>query len=137
MMVGFPGETEADFEDTLSLVEAVRYDMMFSFKYSARPGARAESLDGKVPEEEKQRRLERLQALQREITRESNRAYVGKTVEVLVTGPASRSALQVSGRTRTGKLVNFEGPRSLERRLVSVKITRAGQNSLEGVQRFD
>jgi tRNA-2-methylthio-N6-dimethylallyladenosine synthase len=108
VMVGFPGETEAQFERTLELFAAVRYDQAFMFKYSDRAGTRAAEEPEKVAEAEKQRRLVALVALQNDISREVNRAQVGRVLEVLVEGPDPRDPAKLRGRTRGNKIVVFE-----------------------------
>jgi len=131
IIVGYPGETEADFQDTMSLVDAVKYDGAFSFKYSPRPRTAACDLPDDVPEEEKGRRLTLLQARQREIQCERNAAYVGCLREVLVESNA-RSRVRLVGRTSDNKIVNFDGPDELIGSFVSVEITGFGPNSLKG-----
>lgn len=132
VMVGFPGETAADFERTLDLMRAVRFDVLYSFRYSPRPGTLAARLPGDVPAEEKRARLTTLQALQRTITLENNKARVGKTYDVLVDAPSPRCAEQVSGRTIHNAIVNFTGPQTLIGTTVPVRVVRANQNSLTG-----
>ncbi len=99
IIVGFPSETDAEFEQTLDLVRAVRYDTAFTFKYSTRPGTRAERLEDDVPEEVKIARLERLIAVQQEISRERNREQLGKTTEILIEHPAPKDDKMWTGRT--------------------------------------
>jgi len=106
VMVGFPGETRADFEETLDLVRTVRFDSLYSFKYSDRKGTAAASFEDKVDEQEKGDRLRDLQALQHTITLEKNQALEGREVEVLVEG-ASKKGEQFTGRTECNKVVNF------------------------------
>ena len=110
IIVGFPGETDADFEATMDLLEKVRYHGAFSFKYSDRPGARSADFGNKVPEEVKGRRLTRLQARQNEISQEVNRQYVGSQMEVMVEGASRSDRGQWSGRTGTNQIVNFPAP---------------------------
>jgi len=131
VMVGFPGETEKDFQDTLDLMERVQFDMAFSFKYSDREGTRAYHMTNKVPEEEKIRRLSVLQELQKNITLEKNRKMVGKVFEVLVEGK-SKDGLLWMGRTTNNKIVNFRCDHSPEGDFLNVKITEALNNSLRG-----
>ena len=121
VMVGFPGETEADFELTLDLIQKIEFDGLFSFKYSDRKGTKAENLKEKVSEEEKSRRLTRLQALQKGITLQKNRLMVGKVLDVLVEGRSKRGE-QLSGRTDTNKIVNFNGNNRYIGKLVKVYI---------------
>jgi tRNA-2-methylthio-N6-dimethylallyladenosine synthase len=132
IIVGFPGETEADFGDTLSLLDDVQYDSAFSFKYSPRPNTAALKLPGEIPEEEKGRRLEILQEHQRRIQTKRNAAYKGKIVEVLVDDRA-RSLYALSGRTSDNKIVNFDGPENLMGRIVCVEISGSTPNSLKGI----
>ncbi|MDE2905870.1 MAG: tRNA (N6-isopentenyl adenosine(37)-C2)-methylthiotransferase MiaB [Acidobacteriota bacterium] len=133
MIVGFPGETAEDFEQTLSLTEAVRYHSMFSFKYSERPNtlARARMPDD-VPEAEKAGRLAALQALQQGIQRELHAATVGRTVTVLADAPSRRRDGEFAGRTSGNTIVNFPGDPTCIGRLLDVRIERAGPNSLWG-----
>lgn len=133
IIVGFPGETEEDFAETLALVEAVGYDSIFSFRYSDRPKTRALHLPGRVPEEEKARRLTILQARQKSISAAKNQALVGRSLEVLVERPSGRYPGQLTGRTRHNKLLNFDGPEALIGCLVQVRVTEAWAASLRGV----
>ena len=140
MIVGFPGETEADFEETLSLTAAVRYHSMFSFKYSPRPNTLAEKrLPDDVPEPEKTRRIMALQQLQREIQSELNAGLIGAEVVVLVDAASRRRDTELSGRTSGNVVVNLPGPASWIGRTVEVRIERAGPHSVWGraVEAFD
>jgi tRNA-2-methylthio-N6-dimethylallyladenosine synthase len=142
MIVGFPGETVEDFSHTLSLVEAVGYHSIFSFKYSARPNTLASRrMPDDVGEDEKTARIVTLQARQREIQARLHARAVGTTVEVLVDGASRRREGEMSGRTSGNTVVNFpvpSGPRHPEPaaawigRTVPVTIRRAGPNSLWG-----
>jgi tRNA-2-methylthio-N6-dimethylallyladenosine synthase len=133
MIVGFPGETDDDFEDTLTLTAAVRYHSMFSFKYSPRPNTLADKrLADDVVEDEKTRRIVALQALQREIQSELNAAMVGGTAEVLVDAASRRREVELSGRTSTNVVVNLPGPADWIGRMVPVRIERAGPHSVWG-----
>ena len=132
IIVGFPGETEADFEDTLSLLDAVQFDSAFSFKYSPRPNTAALNLPGEVPEEEKGRRLEKLQERQKLIQYNKNAAYLGRRLEVLVDDRA-RNRFDLTGRASDNRIVNFDGPESLMGKFIQVEITGFGPNSLKGV----
>lgn len=131
MIVGFPGETEAEFEETLSLMEAVNYFDLFSFVYSPRPGTRAAELADDLPKQVKLERLDRLQKLQLQHSRAHNEAYVGTVQQVLVEGLAKREG-QVTGRADSGRIVNFEGQPTLVGTLVEVKIIEGYANSLLG-----
>jgi tRNA-2-methylthio-N6-dimethylallyladenosine synthase len=133
VIVGFPGETEADFEDTLDLVRRVRFHSMFSFKYSPRPNTLASKRmpDG-VTEGEKTRRIVALQALQREIQGELYRQAIGQRVEVLVDAISRRRDSDLTGRTPGNIVVNFPGPPSWLGRLIPVRVTEAMPNSVRG-----
>lgn len=133
MIVGFSGETGADFEETLSLVRRVRFSAMFSFKYSVRPNTFASrKLLDDVAELDKTLRLMTLQTLQREIQLEHHRELLGRVLEVLVDGVSRRSGSEVQGRTSGNTVVNLPGPRDWIGRLVNVRILGAGANSLRG-----
>ena len=131
VMVGFPGETPEDFAMTMDLVERVRFDGLFSFKYSDRDGTPAARMAGKVSEEEKSRRLAELQSFQKEVTRAVNQSLVGRKLEVLVEGPGKRAG-QYTGRTGSNKVVNFAAGSTKPGSLVKVIIRRAHVNSLLG-----
>jgi tRNA-2-methylthio-N6-dimethylallyladenosine synthase len=131
-IVGFPGETEADFQDTLSLVQEAAFQQAFCFKYSPRPKTSAASLPDQVPAGVKAERLARLLALQDRITLAAHQRLVGGTIEVLVEGQSKRSADELSGRLRTNQVVNFSGPTDLVGQLVFVEITEAHPHSLKG-----
>jgi len=134
IIVGFPGETDADFEKTLSLLDEVHYDSLFSFKYSPRPHTPSLSIKDVIPEEEKGHRLSVLQDRQREIQRVRNAALVGETFEVLVSGK-SRRENQWSGYTTSHRVVNFSSQaRELLGTYVQVRVTEATPNSLLGEQ---
>jgi tRNA-2-methylthio-N6-dimethylallyladenosine synthase len=134
VIVGFPGETQEDFEETLSLLDLVQYDGTFSFQYSPRPHTRAATMPGAVPEEEKSRRLALLNERQREIQAARNQSLIGQTFEVLVEG-ASRRENQWTGRTSSNRTLNFTSPRSgLLGEYILVRVTQAGSNSLVGEQ---
>ena len=137
MIVGFPGETAADFEETLSLTEAAQYHSMFSFKYSVRPNTLAEKrLTDDVPEEEKTARIVALQRLQREIQTRLHERAVGTVVDVLVDSASRRRESELSGRTTGNTVVNFPCPAGGEEawigRTVPVLIRAAGPHSLRG-----
>jgi tRNA-2-methylthio-N6-dimethylallyladenosine synthase len=131
IIVGFPGETQEDFEDTLSLVEGVGYDSIFSFKYSPRPGTEAYSYDDAVAEEEKTRRLMVLQEFQRKIQLKRNASLVGKEFEVLVEGKSQRNIKDLMGRTTQNKIVNFPGSQDLLGKFVTVRVTSYSPHSLQ------
>ncbi|MSV35974.1 MAG: tRNA (N6-isopentenyl adenosine(37)-C2)-methylthiotransferase MiaB [Bryobacterales bacterium] len=135
IIVGFPGETEADFAATLGLLEEVEYDAIFGFKYSRRPNTPALALGDQIPEEEKSRRLAIAQERQREIQIRRNAAYVGAVEECLVEG-FNKATGQWIGRTTQHKTLNFlqaaAGDSDLTGKYVAVRVTRAGPNSLVG-----
>jgi tRNA-2-methylthio-N6-dimethylallyladenosine synthase len=131
-IVGFPGETERDFEATLELIADMGFDQSFSFIYSRRPGTPAASLPDDVTQEEKHRRLERLQQLVDGQARAISRAMVGSVQRVLVERNARRDARQLAGRTGNNRWVNFDGPSSLMDGFTDVVITEAMANSLRG-----
>jgi tRNA-2-methylthio-N6-dimethylallyladenosine synthase len=133
MIVGFPGETEEDFRCTLSLLDEVQYDSVFSFKYSPRPGTAALSLPGEISEEEKGRRLYHLQEQQKLIQYNRNAAYLDQVVDVLVEDKA-RSRFNLAGRTTENKIVNFDGPETLMGQVTPVRVTGFSFNSLKGVR---
>ena len=132
VMVGFPGETQEDFADTLSLMEQVRYDSAYTFVYSPRIGTKAAAMEGQIPEEEKQRRIVELVALQNEITYEKNLACVGRRYSVLVEGESLRDDGCVCGRTDCGRMVNLAGTGELVGRFVDVEITEGKKTTLFG-----
>jgi tRNA-2-methylthio-N6-dimethylallyladenosine synthase len=131
VMVGFPGEKDEDFQETMDLVKRVRFDGLFSFKYSDRTGTLAEKMGDKVGEEVKTSRLTLLQALQKEITLQKNRALEGRVVDVLVDGRGGRPG-QVTGRTDTNKIVNFLCDYCAIGQFIKVKVKDGLANSLRG-----
>jgi len=133
MIVGFPGETDADFEETLSLTRAARYHSMFSFKYSARPNTLADKrLADDVADEVKTERIVALQALQRGVQSELNERMVGRVFDVLVDAASRRRETELSGRTSGNVVVNLPGPGAWIGRTVPVRIERAGPHSVWG-----
>ncbi|MBN1637057.1 MAG: tRNA (N6-isopentenyl adenosine(37)-C2)-methylthiotransferase MiaB [Deltaproteobacteria bacterium] len=131
-IVGFPDETPEEFQETLDLIRSVRFDVIYSFKYSPRPGTKASDFTDDVLLTEKKSRLRELQTLQNSITLENHRARLGTTYAVLVDGKSRRSAQQIYGRTTHNTIVNFTGDSSWVGQTVRVRITRANQNSLTG-----
>ncbi|MCL4079626.1 tRNA (N6-isopentenyl adenosine(37)-C2)-methylthiotransferase MiaB [Coriobacteriia bacterium Es71-Z0120] len=130
IIVGFPGETDEDFEDTLDLVRRCRYDQLFTFLYSPRPGTRAATMGDEVPRDVAQERFDRLVKIVQRTALEKNLALVGSTVEVLVEGSSKRDAAMLAGRTRTNKLVHAPvpddaDPDRLVGTLVPVEVTEA------------
>ena len=130
-IVGFPGETDADFESTMNLVRDLDYDVSFSFIYSARPGTPAASMPDPTPQSVKHQRLDQLQAQLREQANRHARRMVGTTQRVLVTGPSRRTEGAMQGRTENNRVVNFFAP-SDSPPLMDVTITEALPNSLRG-----
>ncbi|HEV3468438.1 MAG TPA: tRNA (N6-isopentenyl adenosine(37)-C2)-methylthiotransferase MiaB [Pyrinomonadaceae bacterium] len=132
IIVGFPGETDEAFGDTLSLVERCQYDGLYIFKYSERPGTPASKLTEDVSAAEKTRRFLALEKLQRGIQGRIYQSYVGTQASVLVEGESARSAEDLSGHTACNKVVNFRGPSELVGRVVELQIVEAKTNSLYG-----
>ena len=131
-IIGFPGETEADFNDTMALIEEIGFDVSFSFIYSARPGTPAAALADDTPDEVKKARLAHLQARLREQAEEIAQGMVGSRQRVLVTGTARKDEHQLAGRTENNRVVNFDGPKDLIGDFADVVITEALPNSLRG-----
>jgi tRNA-2-methylthio-N6-dimethylallyladenosine synthase len=131
-IVGFPGETEADFEHTLRLAEEVGFDSSFSFVYSPRPGTPAAELADATPAEEKLQRLHRLQQALEASRRAIGQAMVGRSETVLVEGASKRGASELTGRTSNNRIVNFAAPGELIGRFAQVRITEALPHSLRG-----
>lgn len=125
IIVGFPGETDEQFENTLRVVERVRFDGAYMFAYSPRPGTPAAQMECQVPRAVKQERLQRLIALQNRITCEINNAQVGQVFEVLVEGPSQKDPTKLAGFTRENKMMHFVGARDLAGHLVRVRADEA------------
>ena len=133
IIVGFPGETDDEFQSTLELLRQVEYDEIFSFTYSPRPQTVSAKLyDDDVPNEIKKDRLKKVQSLQREVSLRKNRERIGAVEEILVDGQSKLKNGQIMGRTRTNRIVNLLGPEALVGSLVSIRITGASANSLVG-----
>ena len=132
IIVGFPGETEEDFEDTLSMVEKVKYDQGFTFLYSIRKGTKAAEMQNQIPHEVKQERFQRLIDSMYKIFYEKNKECLGQTLEVLVEGISKNNSDILTGRTRGYKLVHFKGGKRNIGQLVNVKITGHNSFALEG-----
>ena len=132
MIVGFPGETEKDYQETIDMMEKIRFDSTFSFKYSEREGTAAAKLKDSVPEGEKLRRLAALQDLQNRHTLEKNTQLLGTRQQVMVEGRSKNTANDLTGRTGSWKIVNFAGPLELKGQTVVVGITEAYVHSLRG-----
>jgi tRNA-2-methylthio-N6-dimethylallyladenosine synthase len=135
VIVGFPGETEAEFEQTLSLLDHVEYDGVFSFKYSPRPHTPALNLDDAIPDDEKSRRLAVLMERQRDIQKRRNQRHIGEVVEVMVEG-RNEARKQWGGRTSQNKVLNFSAqpdtPHPAIGSYAPVRVTGSFPNSLLG-----
>jgi tRNA-2-methylthio-N6-dimethylallyladenosine synthase len=132
IIVGFPGEEEKDYRETLEMIERIQFDDLFSFLYSDRPHTRASLFPDKVAEEVKQRRLSQVQAVQKGITQRKNKTWEGRNVEVLIEGPSKIRAEERTGRTRTNRIVNFPGDSVPVGALVRVRVRNALAHSLRG-----
>ena len=132
LIVGFPGEREEDFQQTLSILKEVRYDGIFAFKYSIRPNAKAGAFPDQVPEEVKSARLQQVFDLQKDINLEKNAKFIGNTFEVLPEVINPRFPDTLTGRTRTNHVVTFQGPPELLGKFVPVKIIEAHHFRLTG-----
>ena len=131
-IVGFPGETAEDFEQTMKVIEQVNFDMSFSFIYSARPGTPAADIPDDVSEEEKKERLARLQQRINHQAMQFSRAMLGTEQRILVEGPSKKDIMELTGRTETNRVVNFVGTPDMIGKFVDVKITDVYTNSLRG-----
>ena len=132
IIVGFPNESEEEFEDTIKLVEQVRYDAMFTFIYSKRVGTPAAAMPDPYTREDKQRHFDRLTEVANRISGEKHREYEGKTLRVLVDGETGRDEYNLSSRTNGGRLVHLKGDKALIGRFVDVKITASNTWALYG-----
>jgi tRNA-2-methylthio-N6-dimethylallyladenosine synthase len=133
IIVGFPGETSEDFEETMDLIRRVRFDSAFTFLYSIRKGTPAENYTDQVPEAEKHERFNRLVEQLNEITGEINKTYEGNVVGVLVEGPSKTNPKILTGRTESGKLVHFNGTEEMVGQIIPVKITEGKTFNLFGI----
>lgn len=133
VIVGFPGETAEEFEDTIRLVKECQYDSLYIFKYSERRGTPAAQLPDDTPEVEKTARFQVLESLQRESQRRIQSGYVGRTLRVLTEGESARSAEDMTGHSTCNKVVNFKGGKDLQGKIVRVRIIESKTNSLYGV----
>ncbi|WP_109077593.1 tRNA (N6-isopentenyl adenosine(37)-C2)-methylthiotransferase MiaB [Aggregatibacter kilianii] len=131
-IVGFPGETNEDFEQTMNLIAQVNFDMSFSFIYSARPGTPAADYPDDVSEEEKKQRLYLLQQRINNQAAQFSRAMLGTEQRVLVEGPSKKDIMELTGRTETNRIVNFQGTPDMIGKFVDIKITDVFTNSLRG-----
>ena len=130
--MGFPGETDADFKDTLKLVETCEFDALYIFKYSQRRGTPAAKLPDNVTEDQKKQRFLELEARHRQLQKGIHESYIGRQVGVLVEGESTRSAQDMTGHSSCHKVVNFHGGVANSGDLLNVRITEAKLNSLYG-----
>jgi tRNA-2-methylthio-N6-dimethylallyladenosine synthase len=131
-IVGFPGETEADFEETLSLACEVEFDQAFIFKYSQRRDTPAADMPDQVPQKVREERNHRLLEVINEIAKRKYRALVGRQMQILVEGPSKKNPARMTGRTRCNRIVVFDGSERHRGQLMDVNITRAGSFTLYG-----
>ena len=132
IIVGFPGETEEDFEDTLDVVKKVNFEQVFMFIYSRRVGTVADKMENQIPEEIKHKRFDRLKELVENQMKVQNENYVGKEVQILVEGKSKNNDKMLTGRTESNKVVNFEGTDDLIGKIINVKIISEHQWYLKG-----
>jgi tRNA-2-methylthio-N6-dimethylallyladenosine synthase len=132
VIVGFPGETNEDFEETLDVIRQVEFDSLFTFIYSPRKGTPAEKMEDVLSKEEKQANFQKLLDIQNEISLKKNQQYMGRIVEVLVEGYSKNNSEVLTGRTRTGKIVNFVGNEKMIGTLINVRINEVQTWSLAG-----
>ena len=132
IIVGFPGETEEDFEDTIDVVKQVNFEQIFMFIYSRRVGTRADKMENQIPEEIKHKRFDRLKQVFEESVEENNKKYVGTTQKILVEGHSKNNQDMLTGRTDTNKVVIFEGPEELIGKIINIKIVSEHKWYLKG-----
>ena len=132
IIVGFPGETEEDFEDTIDVVKQVNFEQIFMFIYSRRVGTRADKMENQIPEEIKHKRFDRLKQVFEKSVEENNKKYVGTTQKILVEGHSKNNKDMLTGRTDTNKVVIFEGPEELIGKIINIKIISEHKWYLKG-----
>ena len=132
IIVGFPGETEEDFQETLSLLEEVKYDSAFTFLYSIRKGTPAEKYEDQIPEAVKHERFNRMREILDAGMADNNKVYEGRIEKVLVEGSSKKNSKTLTGRTESMKIVNFYGNPDMIGKIVDVKITEGKTYSLVG-----
>ena len=132
IIVGFPGETEEDFEDTLDVVRKVNFEQIFMFIYSRRKGTVADKMENQIPENIKHERFDRLKELFDKQVLENNKKYIGKTIKLLVEGKSKNDEKMLTGRTDSNKVINFEGPSDLIGKIIDIKITEDHKWYLKG-----
>ena len=133
IIVGFPGETEEDFEDTLDVVKKVNFEQIFMFIYSRRKGTAADKMEDQIPEEIKHKRFERLKKLFDTQVTENNKKYIGQTIKILVEGKSKNDDKMLTGRTDSNKVINFEGTEDLIGRIIEIKIIEDHKWYLKGI----
>lgn len=133
LIIGFPNESEEDFQGTLNLLRTVQYDNVYTFIYSKRSGTKAADMPDVTSDQEKRERMERLLALQREIASEHYKRYLGRTLRVLVEGPSKKGAGWLIGKDRAYIIVEFEGPENCIGQFVDVRITETKNWAVSGV----
>ncbi len=133
VIVGFPGETEEDFDLTMRLVQEVGFENVYYFNYSPRPNTSAREMDGAVAASVQEMRFQKFRLMERALVGRKNAALIGTVQEVLVEGRSRRVPFRMTGRTRTHKLVHFEGPETLIGKLVSVRIQKSSPSALQGI----
>ena len=132
IIVGFPGETEEDFEDTIDVVKQVNFEQIFMFIYSRRVGTRADKMENQIPEEIKHKRFDRLKQVFEESVEENNKKYIGTTQKILVEGYSKNNQDMLTGRTDTNKVVIFEGSEELIGKIINIKIISEHKWYLKG-----
>ncbi len=132
IIVGFPGETDEEFEDTLDVVKKVNYEQVYMFIYSRREGTVADRMENQIPEEIKHKRFDKLKDLYDSRVSENNEKYIGTTQKILVDGYSKNDKTTLTGRTDTNKVVNFEGKEELIGKMIDIKITEEHKWYLKG-----
>lgn len=132
IIVGFPGETEADFEDTIDVVKQIKFEQVYMFIYSRRVGTPGDKMENQIPEEVKHKRFDRLKKLVESQIKENNQKYVGTVQKVLVEGQSKNNSNMLTGRTDTNKVVNFEGDSNLIHKIIDLKIVSEHMWYLKG-----
>ncbi len=132
IIVGFPGETEEEFQDTIDMIKICKFDCSYTFLYSVRSGTPAEKMEEQIDDQVKHERLNRLLEVQSQVSRKLNQVYKGKVVNVLVEGPSKKNPDKLSGRTETNKMINFTADKSTIGTIIKVKVTEAKSFSLDG-----
>ncbi|MFQ5455200.1 MAG: tRNA (N6-isopentenyl adenosine(37)-C2)-methylthiotransferase MiaB [Nitrospirota bacterium] len=132
IIVGFPGESHCDFMDTIRALKEIRFDNIYAFKFSKRPNTAAMNIDGQIPEDVKKERLQEVISLQKEITLNKNREFIGRIEEILVEGESKNGKKMLTGKTLSNRIVNFEGEDNLIASICHVKINEFCSGSLRG-----